>query len=758
MTTINRRDRTPVGMNRPHQPRKYNSDRNTSLLFILTYVLVVFGHFNLQNVAAQECIDNLQTLFDREAEMTTISTQQQRTYILCPNINYEVTQLDNNYNLRRPKNNINNNIGGGGPPIPLRSNLHIKCGSDGLRANNCFIKGGHLQVDGTAIRGITDPSLDNVIVEGLTFQSSIEHSLWITKPGSITFKQCTWTDHTRSRGPLMLDFYDDLRPSDKLLVRFVEATFHSNRYFGTEAQASMVIANSDQNEITMERTVFHSIDMKYNNTDNRPTYLVESLGKTIIKESCFISNQVAGSPIAVYGNELVASDIHLSGSTSGNQCSFASIFETLQQYQQQKPRCVSSQRPDCPWLDVTGPGTPITPAPPITSPTSPPRPNPTPPASNPISPNTVKTVPWTWPAVEYDAAFGETTLDQSFGGCNGQRKDGVDAQSTSDVVCRTRDQSTCNIGWWAPDERLVYNFDVVTGTSSYDVRVRTASIRTGNDIQLSIRNRGSSQVFDSYILKNVQSGGWQSYQDQFWRSVDLPPGNYELHVSSSTGSINICSVAVVVASGGDNRNVTVGGVGGFNTTDNGDDTAQTDSDDFLLQVPGTYSAMFYHDVLSVDMTPTDRTGNCPYRRGVGGDGGGIDSQINTDPECQLAIQPMELSGSSGVVACNIGWIDAGESLVYDIVKDPTKTTVSVKLRVASPISRPIKVEMYKLINSGSISLLKAVVYSRSNSVRSWTNYQTIPVWTNVDIGNDDKYRIRIIFVDGRVNMCSIAIQ
>lgn len=888
--------------------------RTSSCCFLYAAVLVFFQATALVVVSALDCLQDLQDLHDLEAAVT--DTSAQRTYILCPNKIYPVGFLDFNYNLRRRRPE-------GGPPVPLRPNLRIQCGAEGKRSDNCWITGGHLQVDGTAIRGIRDDTLTNVVLQGLTFQASIEHSVWVTKAGDILFQDCEWAEHTMSRGPVMLDFYNDLRPNDKLEVRFQDSRFHANRYFGQEAQSALVTANSEQNHIFIERTVFQKIDMKWNNTESTPTYLIESLGPTHIHQSCFMENQVVGAAVAVYGNQLVSSDVHLSAS-GGDLCSFASVFDTLQQYQQQNPRCVYALRQDCPWMNgndgngdddndtpvrryapfainaldfddalevdtdvlggcssgrldepdaqnnndpeclalgpchigfstrgelvtyrfahnpgaetngvvyvditvrvssarpkdfrleilkdssvaqyadlrtegggfdeyrsitwsnvpldagerahtvvfvfvnggtnlcsisvdyttkngggsggstpsplATAPPTPfptvisMTPGPVMTPDTQAPTPTPT--TTPPVGGSDGATVPRTWAALDYDMATNEQTPLTSAGGCN-QRNDGVDAQWTADETCRVRDQATCNVGWWDPEETLVYNFVVsLDGSGGYDVRIRAAAARGGKNLSLRILQGGSE--IDSYSLDNIRADGWQVYSDHMWENVNLPSGSYELHVSSMTGSINVCSVAVLEASDGS-------GGGGDNGNGNGSDN------EFHIQVPGTYSAMFFHEASSLDMTDS-RTGNCPYRQ-FGGVS--VDAQINTDAECGQAIQP---EGTGGQVACNVAWTDAGEFLTYDFVKNQAQSSISVSLRVASPSRRSIGVEI--LTQDGS-SLESTVVDAPGNSDRSWTTYQTVTVWESVDIGNEDAYRLRVTFLEGRVNLCSVGIN
>jgi hypothetical protein len=81
----------------------------------------------------------------------------------------------------------------GSPPIPLRPNLHIRCGDDGNRDNNCVVMGGDLQVDGTNFYGLpAELDLNSVVVEGFTFVGTTKYSVYAAKKGDITFVDCEW--------------------------------------------------------------------------------------------------------------------------------------------------------------------------------------------------------------------------------------------------------------------------------------------------------------------------------------------------------------------------------------------------------------------------------------------------------------------------------------------------------------------------------------------------------------------------------------
>ena len=170
----------------------------------------------------QSCIDDFEAIYKREAVVTDTSVP--RLYILCPRHVYEIGKLDFDGNLVQPP-------GGKAvmPPLPLRPNMTIRCGDQGLRENVCWVKGGDLHLDGTKILGITDDSLENVRIEGLVFIGAGEYSFWGNKPGSVTFQDCEFREFTNSSAPIMLDFYDASAPSAELVTTFLDCEFRVRR-------------------------------------------------------------------------------------------------------------------------------------------------------------------------------------------------------------------------------------------------------------------------------------------------------------------------------------------------------------------------------------------------------------------------------------------------------------------------------------------------------------------------------------------------
>ena len=146
------------------------------LLVLLLDVSVVVVH---GQSATGSCIEDIQQIYVQESLI--FDTSFGRTYTLCPRRIFEIARLD--YNLELIGVNVH-------PPLPIRPNMHIKCGDDGLRDNLCWFFEGDVHIDATEFRGITDPRVDNVIIEGIVFIGAFRHSLWATKPGSITFIDC----------------------------------------------------------------------------------------------------------------------------------------------------------------------------------------------------------------------------------------------------------------------------------------------------------------------------------------------------------------------------------------------------------------------------------------------------------------------------------------------------------------------------------------------------------------------------------------
>ena len=73
-----------------------------------------------------------------------------------------------------------------------------------------------------------------------------------------------------SVAPVYLDFFDE-GGSDELVVTFEDCLFTNNRFLGYGSNTALVYANSAQNRLALERTVFTNNNMIFNNTQVSPS-------------------------------------------------------------------------------------------------------------------------------------------------------------------------------------------------------------------------------------------------------------------------------------------------------------------------------------------------------------------------------------------------------------------------------------------------------------------------------------------------------
>ena len=253
------------------------------------------------------------------------------------------------------------------------------------------------------------------------------------------------------------------------------------------------------------------------------TFLIESLGPTSIEESCFMNNLVQGAGVAVYGNQLVSSNVHAVGS-GGTLCEFASVFESLQQFESLQPLCIAAQMANCTMLDL--------------------------PTSNGENVTLLKHyIPFATNSLDYDVAFeSDSTFE---GGCNRLGNlpvDGPDAQNTEDQVCL--ELGGCHISHSLPGEYLIYRFghysgeNEVNGLLYVDVTVRVSSV-TSKQFTLQLLYNNDTEVAALQTLGTV-GGSYDSYEDITWSNVPLR-GSESIHSIKfifTDGLINFCSISV----------------------------------------------------------------------------------------------------------------------------------------------------------------------------------------------------------------------
>lgn len=160
-----------------------------------------------------QCISRLSSLELLESSATNLEVVRQ--YKLCPDIEYNPGKFDINGEL----------VAGDQPPIYVRSNLNLKCGSDGNIEDNCSIVGGEFQLDASNIHGLEMP-FENVVFEGITFRDAKKFSVYANRPGNITFINCAFVSNTNLFGAVvLLDYENSVNKDSNLTMNFVECTF-----------------------------------------------------------------------------------------------------------------------------------------------------------------------------------------------------------------------------------------------------------------------------------------------------------------------------------------------------------------------------------------------------------------------------------------------------------------------------------------------------------------------------------------------------
>ena len=126
------------------------------------------------------CFDNLSDIYVLERGQEDVSIR--RRYVLCPGTRYDLGFVDDQ-----------GEVISGQRMIQLRPNVIYQCGDDGKRSNGCVLNGGDFGVASfyEVFPGISE-TVENVVIEGLTFQSQQLFSVVLEAAGDITFLDCAF--------------------------------------------------------------------------------------------------------------------------------------------------------------------------------------------------------------------------------------------------------------------------------------------------------------------------------------------------------------------------------------------------------------------------------------------------------------------------------------------------------------------------------------------------------------------------------------
>lgn len=275
---------------------------------------------------------------------------------------------------------------------------------------------------------------------------------------------------------------------------------------------------------------------------------------------------------------------------------------------------------------------------------------------------------------------------------NSYRSDDVDIQPCTDAASTP----TChNVGWIDTGEWLAYDVSVPeTGTYAFRLRVATPSTGRAMHVELNGVN-----ITGSIILPNT--GGWQS-----WAYVESPPveiaaGHYTLKLVAENAGMNWNYVTVVER----------------------DAQPPPPPPPADIQLPGTFEVEDYRSggqgVGYHDTTPGNTGG--AYRQDD------VDIQTCSD-------------SASGIPCHNVGWVDAGEWLAYN-VSFATAGTYTFTMRISTPGNdRRFHVEL------NGVNVTGSVVAPNTGGWQSWSSVTSQPV--HVEAGN---YTLKIVAENAGMN-------
>ena len=138
------------------------------------------------------CIGSLDVL--RSQEQLVVDDSTSRTYILCPNTEFEVAEV-----LLKGQAYSD----GQSPILVGKSNLRIQCGEDGSSDNNCILTGGVYQLGFFRIsstefadfEAASQEPIVNASIHGLTFKSAKTFNILAEGEGDLTIVGCVFEEN-----------------------------------------------------------------------------------------------------------------------------------------------------------------------------------------------------------------------------------------------------------------------------------------------------------------------------------------------------------------------------------------------------------------------------------------------------------------------------------------------------------------------------------------------------------------------------------
>jgi len=105
------------------------------------------------------------------------------------------------------------------------------------------------------------------------------------------------------------------------------------------------------------------------------------------------------------------------------------------------------------------------------------------------------------------------------------------------VDSKTFSTCICAVGWTAPGEWLLYDFQVLTA-GNVDITVSISSYNPTKQIALDVDG-------EELAVWNAPGNGWDSFADRVVTNIPLDVGDHELKLRFLTGQTNVCMISLV---------------------------------------------------------------------------------------------------------------------------------------------------------------------------------------------------------------------
>jgi len=244
------------------------------------------------------CVASLDFIYQAEVDLD--DDDKLRIYVLCPGTTFQVaTSWAGSY---QP---INGQI----PFNIFNSNIHIICGADGKRENNCTLEGGTYQLSITK-------TVNNVLFQGITFRGNHDESNVIAAGGDVSFSDCVFEENA------IQDVLYITRASNKNLVVTVEnCVFRDNYLTRSQSDREGTVIGNEDAKVVIKNTLFE------NNyaTNAKKGHVVHNKkgGELVLTQNCFNHNKyLRRAPVYNKGDVTTLQSNYVSPPASPVYCLF----------------------------------------------------------------------------------------------------------------------------------------------------------------------------------------------------------------------------------------------------------------------------------------------------------------------------------------------------------------------------------------------------------------------------------------------------